>query len=173
MFKQIKEQLKEIAEIADGCPERYQERCFSILLEYYLSSVEETPTKKPSEVSSTADEKLPMGLSQDIAIHTFHIEKGKCEIIVKDLKVKKKADKQVRLALLLGIKHQIEEKMALIPRKELHQLCKDYAALDSSNFSANMKRHKDIFLIEKKDWKLTKPGENEAISVINELASEK
>jgi len=164
MYEQLKEKLKEIVEICEQCPEQYRGKCFEILLEHYLSSVEKIPVKKPSEVLP-GDEELPKGLPDSI----FHTDGDKIEIIVKDLKTKSKADKQVRLALLLGMRHQKEQ--GSIPRKELRELCKKYAALDGANFSGIMKKRMDLFVQQKnKDWQLTKPGENEAVQIIKELA---
>lgn len=170
MFKQIKERLKEIAEIADGCPSQYREKCFSILLERYLSSIEKVPAEKPSEVPPAAVEKLPMGLSRDVMTRIFHIEGGKYKIIVKDLKVKPKAKKQVKLALLLGMKNKMETGTPLIPREELSQICPQYGALEI-NIKRNINRRRDLFIEKGDTWKLTILGEQKAREIIEELAS--
>lgn len=176
MFEQLKEQLKEIVEIADQCPDRYRERCFSILLEHFLASQEKQETggldftgEWPAEFSRfVADHQLKQAVSD-----VFHIEEGKCEIIVKDLKTKKKATGEIRLALLIGIKHLAEEGSPNVPNEELRKLCSDHALLDAPNFTSIMKKHKNWFLTKDKDWKLTKPGEKEAANLVKELAGVK
>jgi len=40
MFEQIKEKLQEIIEIAENCPEKYQDKCFEILLKALIAQTE-------------------------------------------------------------------------------------------------------------------------------------
>lgn len=101
--------------------------------------------------------------------HVFQLEDNKCHIIVKHLKTEKKASGQVRLALLIGIKQLAEEGIPNIPNEELRKLCTEHAVFDNPNFAANMKKNKNLFLPQGRDWKLTKPGENEAANLIKEL----
>lgn len=188
MFEELKKQLKEIVEIAESCPEPYKERCFSVLLEHFLSSKEKMkefvgkPNREEKEESFSGEWSPAFlkfieeyGLKEAI-YQIFHFEDGKCEIIVKDLRTNNKATGQVNLALLLGIKHLAEEGAPNVPNEELRQLCDEHAVLDSANFSANMKKNKNLFLPTKrkgkKDWKLTKPGENKAAELIKELAGD-
>jgi hypothetical protein len=185
MFEQLKKQLKEIVEITEQCPEQYREKCFSILLEHFLAFQEKTkvPVGESSNITGEdfSGEWNPTfskfvkdhGLTKAVR-NVFHIESGKCEIIVRDLKTKDKAPAQVRLALLIGIKHMAGEETANIPNEELRYLCSTHAMLDTANFASIIRKNKDLFLQvgkgRKKDWKLTKPGEDKAQELIKELA---
>lgn len=180
MFEQLKKQLKEIVEIADQCPEHYREKCFSILLEHFLASKEKQiePKDETPEIAGIGlSGKWPPEFSRFLKDHkltavssVFHLEEGRCEIIVRNIKTKKKATGEVRLALLLGVKHMAEEGSPNVPNEELRQLCSNHGVLDTPNFTSIMKKNKDLFLVKDKDWKLTKPGENEAAIIIKELA---
>lgn len=182
MFEQLKKQLNEIVEVANQCPEAYRERCFSILLEHFLTSQEKPKAPSgafPKITSEAFLREWPIEFSRFIEEHkltetvsrVFHLEEGKCEIIVKDLNTKKKATGQVRLALLLGVKHMAEEGLPNVPNEDLRQLCSSHALFDTANFASIMKKNKNLFLsIKGKGWKLTKPGENEAGAIIKELA---
>ncbi len=180
MFEELKNQLQEIIDVAELCPERYREKCFSILLEHWLSSYEnpKMPPGKPLEAKNT----ILAGGSRDLfsqfvkehdlngtLSQVFHLEDSKCGIIVNDLKTPKKAQRQVRLGLLVGVKHIVEEGVPNIPDQELRDLCTTYAAYDESNFASYMKKQKHLFVKTDTGWKLTKPGEKEAANLIKEL----
>ena len=178
MYERIKKAVEEIAKIADSCPENYREKCFSILLEKYLGL--ELPqegkagqAKEDLNGHSTGLSKFltDNGLKAENLENIFHIEKGVCEIIVKDVKTDKKAIGQIRLALLLAIKNSILGKELFVSAEELQQICQTHALYDVSNFRAIMKKNLNLFLPVVKDWKLTKPGEKEAIELIKILNS--
>lgn len=171
MFEKVKEYLNEIIDIADKCPEKYQEKCFEILLSSLVK-----PEFLPTEAVPSAPA-APMpdffsnyGISEKEWQRVFHSDGTSYSIIVKDLKEKEKSRKQVKLALLIGVKELLETGEPIIPKGVLIEACKNYAAYDRSNFAANMKKSKDVFLAKGDDWILTVPGQDKAAEVIKELA---
>lgn len=171
MFEKVKEHLNEIISIADTCPDKYQEKCFEILLSSLVR-----PEGPPAVVVAGApvvtktDFFSRYNISEGDWARVFHFDGSSYQVIVKDLKAKGKAPKQVKLALLLGVKALLETDEALIPRDLLVDTCKNYAAHDSSNFAGNMKTQKNLFLPKGDDWVLTMPGQDKAAEVIKELA---
>lgn len=182
MFEELKKNLNEIVAIANKCPEQYREKCFSILLEHFLTS-QEKPKIPKGESSKLEDVSMPQASDEfskfigddselkEAVPNVFHIEKDNYRIIIGDLKTKKKAEGQVRAALLIGIKHLIADGEASIPYEELKGFCGDHAVLDKANFQSIMKKKKkkNLFLPQDKDWKLTNPGKKEAVKLIKDL----
>lgn len=180
MFEAIKKHLDEVIEISDKCPDKYQVKCFEILLDSLVrgqtisASTQQavtigTPIK---ETSKTAQAFFTShSISEEEWTRVFHFDGNEYQIIVNNLKEKGKAGKQVKLALLLGVKNMFETGSPDIPKGILIEMCKHYASHDSANFSSIMKKQKNIFLQKGKNWFLTIPGEDKAAEVIKDLAS--
>ena len=179
MFEKIREGLREVISIADECPERFQAKCFELLLTALINN--ESPPEhsgympvQPSPQRSHS-EQLPMffkqaGISEAEIQTVFHDDGGTHQIIVSDLKAKTTSQKQVRLALLLGIQQLMDHNEALVPRDNLVTLCKQYSAHDASNFATYMRGNKSLFLPKGNGWTLTVPGQQKAAELIKELA---
>lgn len=171
MFEKVKEYLNEVISIANKCPEKYQEKCFEILLSS-LVRPEAPPVKAGVGTlpATKTDFFSRHGVSEEVWAGVFHFDGTSYSIIAQDLKGKGKAPKQVQLALVLGVKGLLETGKAFTSRELLIATCKQYSAFDSSNFSGNMKKHKKLFLPEGDGWVLTVPGKEKAAEVIKELA---
>jgi len=179
MFEIVKQHLKDIIEIADECPEKYQVKCFEILLDSLAKGTTAVPTSQPAPNSETIPGLSGTALSffsrnsitQEQWASIFHFDGNECSVIVQDLKEKTRAPMQVKLALLLGVKNLLETGTATVPKDELINMCKQYAAFDSSNFAVHMRKPKNLFLQKgTKGWELTQPGQSKASEVIKELA---
>ena len=177
MYEELKKEIKEISAIADSCPGNLKEKCFEILLNHFLSSglgADGVGGRSSGTATALKGGGAQKSFSVFLASHklensfesVFELEAGKCQIIIKDLKETTTAKKQVRLALLLGIKNLAEKGIPEVPSEELRTLCQEYSCYDSPNFSTHMKKQKNLFLPQAKDWKLTTPGMNEAANVI-------
>jgi hypothetical protein len=172
MFEKVKECLKEVISIADKCPEKYQKKCFEVLLSSLVRpeglpivTVAGAPAIAKTDFFSNYD------ISEKEWQRVFYFDGTSYSIIVKDLKEKRgKAPKQVKLALLLGIKELLNTGEAAVSKESLVEFCKNYAAHDVSNFAGNMKRSKDLFSTKGDGWVLTVPGQDKAAEVIKELA---
>jgi len=178
MFEIVKQHLKDIIEIADECPEKYQVKCFEILLDSLAKGTTVVPTSQPAPssetipgLSGTASSFFSRnGITQEQWTSIFHFDGNECSVIVRDLKEKTTAPMQIKLALLLGVKNLFETGVATVLKDELINMCKQYAAYDRSNFAAHMKKQKNLFLQKGTNWELTRPGQSKASEVIKELA---
>ena len=178
MFEKVREHLNEVIDIANKCPEKYQAKCFEILLDAVVKGESTTsgiiaglPAVK---AQMSGPDKSPFfsqhSISEDEWSRVFHFDGISYSIIVKNLGEKVKSRKQIKLALLLGITKILNTGEATIPKDELMELCKTYSAYDQSNFAAHMKNRKDLFLAKGNDWTLTMPGRDEAAKTIKELS---
>lgn len=171
MFEKVKEHLNEIISIADECPEKYQVKCFEILLSALVRP--EAPsvvTAAGAPAITKTDFLSRYNISQEECTRVFHFDGTSYSIIVKDLKEREKSKKQVKLALLSGIKELLNTGEAVVSKDALIELCKNYAAYDPKNFAAHMKKQRDLFLPKDNAWALTMPGQEKAAEVIKELA---
>ena len=176
MLEKIKESLKEVVAIAETCPEKYQVKCFEILLSSLVRAEVEVPITGAAVTAGQVGEKAApvfftrQNITEEEWQKVYHLEGTTYAIIVDDLKETAKAKKQVKLALLEGIKELLTGGVATIIRDDLVESCKKYDAYDSSNFATHMKNQKSLFLAKGDNWSLTKPGEKRAAEVIKELA---
>ena len=181
MFEKIRDTLNEVIEIANKCPEKYQIKCFEILLDALVtreSTVMGAVTGVPTTITKAPKQQEPTffstnQISPDEWKMVFHFDGNFYKIIVKDkdLKDKNVSKKQVKLGLLLGIKSLLETQEPIIPKEELINICKQYSAYDSANFATHMKNQKNLFISKDKNtWSLTVLGQERAAEVIKELA---
>lgn len=171
MFEKVKGHLNEIIDIADKCPEKYQEKCFEILLSSLVRPEAPSAVPIPSAPTVTKiDFFSNYNIPEEEWTRVFHFDGRSYRLIVKDLKERGKAPKQIKLALLLGVKALLETGEAIISKESLIDACETYATYDSSNFAGNMKRNKNLFLTTDDAWTLTVPGQERAAEVIKELA---
>lgn len=176
MLEKIKDKLNDVIAIADRCPEKYQVKCFEILLGALVTAESGAPV---AGTAITAEQVVgkprhDFFTRQNIAEkewqQVFHFDGSSYSIIVDELKERTRSKKQVRLALLEGIKELLESGEATITKENLLELCKKYDAYDSSNFAAHMKKQRSLFLARGDNWILTKPGEKQAAEAVKELS---
>ena len=172
MFETISNHLNEVIDIANKCPDKYQVKCFEILLDAIVKGQATTSLQTSGAVMPSNDRFdffQSHDISQDQWTRVFHFDGDSFKIIVKNLKEKPTSKRQIRLALLLGIKNLLETGEAFIAKDILIDISKKYNAYDSPNFSTNMKKQKDLFLSQGNGWVLTIPGQEQASEVIKEL----
>ena len=176
MLEKIKDKLNEVVAIAETCPEKYQVKCFEILLSSLVRAEVEVPVTDAAVTTGQSGEKaVPaffahQNITEEEWQKVFHFDGTTYSIIVDDLKETTKSKKQVKLALLEGIKVLLTSSVATIVKGDLLELCKKYDAFDSSNFAMHMKKQRNLFLAKGDNWSLTKPGEKRAGEVIKELS---
>jgi hypothetical protein len=173
MFEKVKENLEQVIEISNKCPEPYRIECFRVLLEAIVSS-EPEKAHAYAEVDTKNKEK-PLffnqyPISDEKWQRVFNYDGKTYDIIVKDLKEKTTSKKQIKLSLLLGVKSQLESNEPYISKDALVDMCKKYSCYDSANFSGYMKKNKDLFIEKASGWNLSIPGLQKAAEVIEELA---
>ena len=185
-------EIKEIVELVKMCPQNLQEKCFEILLSHVLSQKEghhTTPVAKGGTIDQSSGDTQGIHpevkkrlnafsgqhqLSETEIYKVFSVdETGNVNIEVTDLKSKKIAQQQRKLALLIGVKHQFTDGGFNVPKDELREACVTYSAYDAANFVQNLKNMKEIFAWFKPTAtnKLSPLGKSQAASLIKELAS--
>jgi len=179
MLEVIKNNINEVLAIAEKCPEKYQLKCFEILLDALVRSETKVPLNLPITASPIIKEDVKptdgfftqCGISEDQWKRVFNHDGTQYIIIinVNSLKEKVNSKKQVKLALLLGIKNLFETGAADIQKDMLVDTCKNYACHDPKNFSTNMKKQRNLFLPKGDGWTLTMPGREKAAEIIKEL----
>lgn len=173
MFETISNHLNEVIDIANKCPDKYQVKCFEILLDAIVKGQATTSLQTSGAVMPSNDRFdffQSHDISQDQWTRVFHFDGDSFKIIVKNLKEQPTSKRQIRLALLLGINNLLKTGEAFVAKDMLIDICKKYNAYDSPNFSTNMKKQKDLFLAQGNGWVLTIPGQEQAAEVIKELA---
>jgi hypothetical protein len=176
MLEKIKDKLNEVIAIAETCPDKYQVKCFEVLLSSLVRAEAEVPIKGDAITTSQAGDKAApaffarQNITEEEWQKVFHFDGTTYSIIVDDLKETTRSKKQVKLALLDGIKELLTSGIATVIKDDLIESCKKYDAYDSPNFATHMKRQKSFFLAKGDNWSLTKPGEKRAGEVIKELA---
>ena len=178
MLDEIKDKLNEVIAIADSCPEKYQIKCFEVLLKALMNVG--TPGATSSVMMSTQGTSVEgrtfltqYGVSQEELDKVVHYNGETYGIIVKDLRENTKAKSQVKLGLLLGIKTLLATGKGMVEKAELVELCQHYSVYDSGNFSTHMRNNKNLFMAVGtigSEWTLTRPGQQQAAEVIKELA---
>jgi hypothetical protein len=176
MLEKIKETLNDVVSIADSCPEKYQVKCFEILLKASLAAegvaLADTGTVVPGRAKHKPSPEFfsRHNIVEEEWQKVFHFDGSSYSIIVGDLKERSVSKKQVKLALLIGVKALLETGEGELDKAQLVELCKQHAAYDSANFATRMRKNKNFFLPKGKNWILTKPGESKAADVIKELS---
>jgi len=176
MLEKIKDKLNDVIAIADECPGKYQVKCFEILLNALLTAEGVVPVTSATVTTERVIGKpspeffTRHGIGEEEWQRVINFDGEAYSIIVSNLKEKSVSKKQIRLALLLGVKGFLETGVPTVEKSQLVELCKQHAAYDSPNFSTHMRKQKNLFLSKGKDWALTKPGESKAAEVIKELA---
>ena len=178
MLDNVRRYLDEAIDLADSCPDKYQAPCFHALVTVLAQT---TGRPEESRALAVADRPRPFGngnsafisqyeINQDELTRIYHWDGNSYNLIVRDLRVKPTAQRQIRLALLLGAQQLLAGSEPAIAKDRLIDICKRYAAYDASNFASTMKKPRDLFLPRGKDWLLTVPGQEQAAQVIKQLA---
>jgi hypothetical protein len=173
MFEEIKEEIQGIVKIAESCPEKFQISCFELLLQHALRQ-RQVSEEDIGKLTGPPQFELfckQYDVTRDQLAQVYHFEDDECGIIVKSLGVTPKAKKQGRLGLLIGVQSLYSTGKPLVLKDNLIEACKSYDGYDASNFAANMKSHKNLFVAHDQDWKLTQPGLGEAAKLIRELGT--
>lgn len=199
-MKISKETLNEIVELANSCPEKYQEKCFEILLGAELnSSNANTPERslipdEPSNSSTTDRTETSHEISKlDLHIKTqnflekfgieyktinrvFYKEGGAIRLMVDDLKTTRSSEVQVKLGLISAFINAVENGSFDFDGEAIRALVQERKAYDKANFAANFKNNGSLFESltsyskQSPTIKLSEAGKAELATLIKDLA---
>ena len=184
-FEKLRVPIQDIIAFTNTLDERYRERCFEVLLNFYLHKntvttpaiTEAVSAPKADPVGGTAPLPLPIRafLNQNnIPIDTigklFLIENSE---VVPTYKIKepKKATAQIQLALLSAFKNALINPATMFEFsiKDVRELCKEHDVYDIANFTANFKKNSTLFkdlTSDEEHVKLTPDGKTELAEAI-------
>lgn len=171
-----------IAEIADGCEAPFKAPCFELLLGHWLRGEPggdgraraATPDREGSDSAEVGSDRVvreflsPNGLNEADLETVIDMRSG--EVLVHDLG-KGSADVQRKLGGLVALFHFVKDGEFIFEQAELIEKCRRFGALDSKNFSANMRSasFNGVLTFAKEgasSWRVTKPGERYVAAVV-------
>ena len=197
MYERLKIELKEIAAIADGLPERYRERCFDVLLSELLKEESSKDSPFPADPPPLTPEKTPApppipnkpmvvqakvrafltrhGLKEDVLPKILFVE-GQEVHFIKEPDKSKVASCQIRWALLLALKNGILKGEMSVDAEEVRSVCIDKGIYDRKNYSSNYKKNAAFFQVSPVPHgpavKLSDEGEKELANLLTKLSTE-
>lgn len=174
-FEYLKKGIKEIVDVVSGVPEKFQDRCFDVLLASLLAEVEVEPDSSPkvsdtstkgitsiNDKSVVGSEKIPLNaalnvfmrkrkvsleqLGELLYVETNAEGKIKVHFIHTPDHTTPNATAQIYWSLLYGLKANIESGGDfLVDPEGVREVCKDEGCYDAGNFAKNFKRYETYF----------------------------
>jgi hypothetical protein len=162
-YEQIKEEIKQIADISSSVPEVFRDKCFELLLSNLLKSdaknlppqtAEPTepvsPPAEPARPQTVESNGLPMktqlrvmmrrtGITAEDIEKVLFFDNGQVHF-VKEPRNVAVATGQIEWALLLALKNAIENDSFAADPEAVRSMCQEKGFYDVKNFAANFKR---------------------------------
>lgn len=161
---ELKEEIKDIAAIADSVPDAFKERCFEILLKNLLDSAapetkktaqdppppaapggekktEQEPSEDGRSIPTPSQVKVFMGKTGVTAAELGKVlmyEEGAVHFI-QEPQGTKIARGQIQWALLLALKKGIEKNVLEVDPEVVRSICQEKGFYDGANFQKNFK----------------------------------
>lgn len=191
-FEKLRNPIQEIIAFTNTLDERYREKCFEVLLEYYLHT-DKIAIQPQVEISTVTKEQvtgggvtLPLSIQGFLKTNNVPIDVvGKLYLIdnseiVPTYKLKKdtmKATAQIQLALLSAFKNALANTSTMFEFsiEDVRTLCKEHGVYDGGNFMTNFKNSAALFKDfpgDEKHVKLTPDGKTELGKVLLAVASQ-
>lgn len=184
----LKAPVQEIIDFAEGLKDKYQEKCFEVLFNYYLynngvsysasasngGSAPKTPLSGTSPLSLSMRGFLAQNnISENIITKLFIIENGEAIPTFK-ISETKKAVAQIQLSLLAALQNALVTPAALFEFSvdKVREQCKEHNVYDMANFNKTFKTNANLFIdLGEGRMKLSPEGKTELAETIN-LVSE-
>lgn len=154
-YSNLKDKIKEIADIAESVPDRFKEKCFELLLNNFLSSISlVTPPKKITKDIVPPSTKIQFPITTQLRLFMKKTEVTEDELksillfangdihFVKEPEPENVIDGQMQWAMLLALKNCIINDSLSIDPEDVRSICQEKGYYDSANFAANFKKEK-------------------------------
>jgi hypothetical protein len=166
-YEALKNEVKEIAEIASSLPEAFQVKCFELLLTKLIdadrpsgrpanNSAKESEEKRPSSSTSQTDSPLPM----QAAIRVFmerakvSLEELRTVVLAADGEIHfvrepcnvPVAQGQIEWALLLALRNAFLKNSFAVDPEDVRSICQEKGFYDAGNFATTFKKAKNAAL---------------------------
>lgn len=173
MSEEIKKKVLEFTAIANECPENLREKCFELLLSYYLDSLYGKKVKKEKEekdgeknggedTTKNQKDKQDDILEKDIHVKArqllkkyalsieninelYYKEDGHFKPLYDDLNTTGAKESQIRIALLQALKNGLEKGDFEFDGESVRTECQVRKCYDMTNFTAYFKQSKELF----------------------------
>jgi hypothetical protein len=187
-IRDLKKTICEIIDLAEELDERYREKCFEILLNFYLHGTK-LSTEASSEETQTDGERnddreeflLPIDvraflqqnrISEEIIDKLFLIQKDAIRPIYK-ITTTKKAKAQIQIALLTALENIIRKQGNKLEFsvEDVRKRCQNLNVYDGANFRRHFSNNLRLFKSLDKDIvELSPEGQTELADVITTVA---
>lgn len=183
-FTELEKPIQEIITLTNKIDERYREKCFEILLNFYLQKEFQLPAK-PREEEKV---KEPLGkktefiipidvrafltqqtIPEDVISKLFLIDKDEIRPIYK-IATSNKSEGQIQIALLTALENAIKAagNKFEFSEENVRTRCQKQNVYDVANFIANFKSNAKLFmgLDDKEHVELSPDGQTELAETI-------
>lgn len=186
-YAQIEEEIKKIAELADKLPERYQVKCFEVLLNSFIkgdtnkhvipasNQASAEPNQKPEQSDLPIDVKafLMQYTIPDEAIDKLFFRHGAEIRPVYKITEESKGKAQMQLAMLAALENALKGQYSKFEFsfEKVRELCKRYNRYDTDHFKSNFNGSKRLFvnLSDEDHIELSPQGKDELANLVAEL----
>lgn len=179
-----KEELKEIVELSNLVPDKFQVKCFELILSNKLKLADNQQFEKKTSKADTPEDlasgdfKLPVTLSAFISqyklnsqnvLNLFHIDKERI-VPIYNLTAKNKKQAQTQLALLLSLESALNTGKFSFDLKLLRSKCEENMVYDSANFKRYLKQNGTYYKnIDDEEVFLTPEGKTALVDLLETL----
>lgn len=187
-IKELEAPIQEIITLVEKLNEKYREKCFEILLSFYLKEKLQSPIQPvaPKEIVKLEAEKKEFIVPIDVKAFLqendiqeeqlkklFYMQEGEIRPIYKITTIKK-ATAQIHIALLTALQSALGKAGSKFEFSEefVRQRSKDLKAYDAANFTAIFKKNAGLFksLDDPEHVELSADGRTELADVISAVA---
>lgn len=189
MLNKLGADFEEILKLVKKCPTELQEVALKTLLDnwFRLNAVTPAPGPPPLGTSPPPPPPTPSSLPASFAPfmvanalteahlgRVYHPVGPAAQLSIADAPGKKKAAKQISLALLLSVRQAMGGGTFGCVLEDLRQMCLHYNCYDTANFAATLNHNASLFKPRKKgeDIELSGPGMKKAADVIKSVGVE-
>ena len=188
-FQELEKPIQDIITLTNKLDEKYREKCFEILLNFYLMGRTGSLSVAPAKQELEKKERLPdrsfevpidvrafltqQNIPEDVIKKLFLIDKGEIRPIYK-ISAAKKAEGQIQIALLAALENAIRapSNKFEFSVEDVRTRCQKMNIYDAGNFTANFKNSARLFngLDEKEHVGLSPDGQTELAETITHVA---
>ena len=188
-FDELEKPIKDIITLVNRLDEKYREKCFEVLLHFYLSGKFAKPSSHIGEKAEKAKEIaskefLPPidvrafltqnQIPEEIIQKLFLIEKDEIRPIYK-ITTTKKSVAQIQIALLTALEYAVRAQgnPFEFSMENVRQRCQHYNVYDIANFKAHFRNNARLFkgLEDEDHVELSPEGKTELAETITTVAS--
>jgi len=184
-FTELEKPIQEIIALTNKIDERYREKCFEILLNFYLKKelqlVTEPETEEKGEKEAITKKEgflIPIDVRAFLQTHSIPEETIKKLFVVDKDEIRpaykittiKKAQAQIQIALLVALENAVSKQgnKFEFSIENVRQRCQDYKVYDLANFKAYFKNNTNLFksLTDEEHVELSPEGQTELAETI-------